>query len=153
MQFETLLAPRRVQHGVEGVSKKRVLETIANIIATDLPSLNADTLFRSLIAREKLGSTGLGHGIAIPHCRIASCESTIGALIVLSNPIDFDAIDGAPVDVIFTLMVPEEANSEHLQTLAKLAELFQQEDFRAALRTAGSNELLYSRVNAYLATK
>ena len=153
MQFESLLAPRRVQQGVEGISKKRVLETIANIIASDIPSLDADTLFRSLVAREKLGSTALGHGIAIPHCRVANCEKTIGALIVLTAPIDFDAIDGAPVDVIFTLMVPEQANSEHLQTLAKLAELFQQASFRAALRAADSNELLYSKVNEYLASQ
>lgn len=150
MQFETLLTPRRVQHGVEGVSKKRALEILANIIATDLPNLDADTLFRSLVAREKLGSTGLGHGIAIPHCRVANCENTIGALIVLTHPIDFDAIDGAPVDVIFSLMVPENADGEHLQTLAKLAELFQQDEFRSALRASESSELLYTRVSKYL---
>ncbi|MBB3169157.1 PTS sugar transporter subunit IIA [Simiduia aestuariiviva] len=150
MQFENLLAPRRVQHGVDGVSKKRALEILADLISNDIPSLSADDLFRSLVARERLGSTGLGHGIAIPHCRVAKCEATIGALIILSKPIDFDAIDGEPVDVIFSLMVPEEANGEHLQMLAKLAELFQQEDFRAQLRSADSDQLLYSRVVQHL---
>lgn len=150
MQFESLLALRRVKHGVEAISKKRSLEILANLVAADVPTLEANDLFRRLIARERLGSTGLGFGIAIPHCRVANCEQTIGALIVLNKPVDFDAIDGEPVDVIFSLMVPENADSDHLQTLAKLAELFQQPSFRAELRNAGSDELLYSRVHAHL---
>ncbi|UTA48816.1 PTS sugar transporter subunit IIA [Simiduia sp. 21SJ11W-1] len=150
MQFENLLAPRRVQHGVDGVSKKRALEILADLISNDIPSLAADDLFRSLVARERLGSTGLGHGIAIPHCRVANCEATTGALITLSHSIDFDAIDGEPVDVIFALLVPEDADGDHLQTLARLAELFQREEFREELRSAGSDQLLYSRVVQHL---
>lgn len=144
MPFDTLLAPRRVRRGVDGISKKRTLEYLANVIAEDQPGMDADSLFRALIGREKLGSTGLGHGIAIPHARVGQCQGTVGALLVLNQPVDFDAIDGEPVDIVFALLVPEDATGDHLQTLAKLAELFQQPAFRDSLRRADSDQALYT---------
>ncbi len=146
MQIQTFLAPRRTLCGVEGGSKKRVLHTLAQHIADDLPTLDADELFSRLIARERLGSTGLGHGIAIPHCRIENCTGTVGALITLDQPVDFDAIDGEPVDIVFALLVPEEAHDDHLQTLATLAGLFSDAEFRQQLRDCKSDEDLYHRV-------
>jgi len=143
MQIQSILAPRRTLCGVEGGSKKRTLEILANQIAQDIPTLNADDLFRRLIARERLGSTGLGHGIAIPHCRIENCTGTVGALIKLQKPVDFDAIDGEPVDIVFALLVPEEATDDHLQILATLAGLFSDQAFRKQLRRANSDEELY----------
>lgn len=143
MQLQTILAPRRTLCGVQGSSKKRILDILARQIAQDIPTLNADDLFRSLVARERLGSTGLGHGIAIPHCRIENCTGTVGALIKLSEPIDFDAIDGEPVDIIFALLVPEEACDDHLQTLATLAGMFSDASFRNQLRQAQTDEDLY----------
>ena len=144
MQISSILTPRRTQFKVPGDSKKRVLETLAKLIADDLPILNADELFRRLIARERLGSTGIGKGIAIPHCRIENCVSTVGALITLDKPVDYDAIDGEPVDIVFAMLVPEEAHDEHLQTLASLAEMLSQPDYLASLRSAGSDQTLYN---------
>lgn len=143
MDVSLILSPRRVLCGAQGISKKRTLETLAQFIAEDIPTLDADELFRNLIAREKLGSTGIGQGIAIPHCRLKNCTGTVGALITLQEPIDFDAIDGKPVDIIFALLVPEEANDEHLQTLAGLAERLSQTSYRESLRKAKDATSLY----------
>ncbi|MGD8174624.1 PTS IIA-like nitrogen regulatory protein PtsN [Marinimicrobium sp. ARAG 43.8] len=143
MDIKTILSPSRTLCGIEGVSKKRALEILANTIAEDVPAIDADDLFRRLVARERLGSTGIGHGIAIPHCRVSHCDRTIGALITLKEPINFDAIDSEPVDVLFAMLVPENAHGEHLQTLASLASLLNEADFRTRLREADGNEALY----------
>lgn len=143
MDIKTIITPGRTLCGIEGVSKKRALEILANTIAEDVPAIDADDLFRRLIARERLGSTGIGHGIAIPHCRVSNCEGTIGALITLKEPIEFDAIDSEPVDVLFAMLVPENAHSEHLQTLASLASKLNDGEFRTHLRAAETNEALY----------
>ena len=79
MQIQSLISPKRTLCGVEGGSKKRALELLANTIAQDIPDIDADELFRRLIGRERLGSTGIGHGIAIPHCRVEHCTGTVGA--------------------------------------------------------------------------
>lgn len=143
MDIKNIITPGRTLCGIEGVSKKRALEILASTIAEDVPAIDADDLFRRLIARERLGSTGIGHGIAIPHCRVGNCEGTIGALITLKAAIDFDAIDGEPVDVLFAMLVPDHAQDEHLQTLASLAGLLNEADFRARLRGADSDQSLY----------
>lgn len=143
MQIQNLITPGRTLCGVEGGSKKRALELLANTIAQDIPDIDADDLFRRLIGRERLGSTGIGHGIAIPHCRAEHCNGTVGALITLVDPIDFDAIDSQPVDILFAMLVPEDAHSEHLQTLAALAAALNNADYRQSLRAAKSNDALY----------
>lgn len=144
MQIESLLTASRTLCNIEGVSKKRVLEILANTIAQDIPSIDADDLFRRLIARERLGSTGIGHGIAIPHCRVENCTSVTGALITLTQPIDFDSIDSEPVDILFAMLVPEDAHGEHLQNLAALAEALSNGDFREQLRRAETDSALYA---------
>ena len=143
MQLKTILTPGRTFCGVPGSSKKRVLENIALSICKDTTSLNPNQLFDRLIARERLGSTGLGQGIAIPHCRLGSCHSVIGTLIKLEQPVDFDAIDSQPVDLLFVLLVPEQATDEHLKVLAMLAELFSNQEFCHQLRAATDNHSLY----------
>lgn len=143
MLIQQLLTPGRALCGLQGGSKKRILEITSQLIAEQNPGMEADTIFSGLLGREKLGSTGIGDGVAIPHCRLANCPEALGYLITLDTAIDFDAIDGKPVDLLFTLVVPEEACEEHLQTLAAAAELFSQEKVRQALRAATSNEALY----------
>lgn len=143
MQINEIITPGRTLCGIEGVSKKRALELLASTIAEDVPTIDADDLFRRLIARERLGSTGIGHGIAIPHCRVENCSGTIGALITLKDPIDFDAIDGEPVSILFAMLVPEQAMDEHLQTLASLAGALNDADFRQRLREADSDDALF----------
>ena len=103
-------------------------------------------LFRS--AREKLGSTGFGNGIAIPHCRLIGCTSPISAVIHLASAVDFDAIDGEPVDLLFVLLVPEEATDEHLELLRQIASIFEQDDVRERLRNAPDSTALYQAVLA-----
>ncbi|OUR62466.1 PTS IIA-like nitrogen-regulatory protein PtsN [Bermanella sp. 47_1433_sub80_T6] len=138
-----ILTLERTQLGAQCSSKKRVIEYVANFLADKIPDAQADDLYEHLIAREKLGSTGIGEGIAIPHSRLSECEDTLGALFVLENPIDFDAIDRVPVDIVFVLLVPTEATEQHLQTLSMLAQKFSQQSFRDSLRQANDSDELY----------
>ena len=141
--LENILTPARSRVNVPGGSKKRVLEFIAQLFAEDQPEIDPDILFDSLIAREKLGSTGFGNGIAIPHCRLAGCTSPMGAILHLDSPVDFDAIDGAPVDLLFVLLVPETATDEHLALLRQIAALFDSDQLRDRLRHAPDSQTLY----------
>ncbi|WP_286237291.1 PTS IIA-like nitrogen regulatory protein PtsN [Neptuniibacter halophilus] len=147
MQVNELLTPSSTLCGLEGGSKKRILEVIAEQIAEQHPELDSSSIFNGLHGREKLGSTGIGDGVAIPHCRLADCQDAIGFLIKLDAAVDFDAIDSKPVDLLFALVVPEDATSEHLQTLASIAELFSQEEVRAALREVQNDKDLFETVN------
>ncbi|GAB5498086.1 MAG: PTS IIA-like nitrogen regulatory protein PtsN [Pseudohongiellaceae bacterium] len=143
MQVEDILTPERCHCRVAGVSKKRILTIISEYLAQDCGPLTADKVFAALMAREQLGSTGVGHGIALPHCRVSKCPGIIGMLITLDEPVDYDAIDGKPVDILFALIVPEEETDEHVKTLANLAELFNDEDFCYTLRQTQDDEDLY----------
>lgn len=143
MKLKNILTPERTLCGAHSTSKKRVLEEIAQFISRDVAALDANELFAQLLARERLGSTGLGHGVAIPHCRVANCSTIVGALLTLDKAIDFEAPDDEPVDVLFALIVPEEARDEHLEALATIAEMFNDPDFRQRLRAAASSNDLF----------
>jgi PTS system nitrogen regulatory IIA component len=149
MQLEDILTPERCLCKIEGVSKKRLLTNISQMIADDIGNVETDAIFNALMGREQLGSTGLGKGIAIPHCRVATCNDIIGALVTLKEPIDFDAIDGKPVDILFFLLVPEQQNDEHIKTLAGLATLFNDDDFCFTLRHTDDAEDLYNIAITY----
>ncbi|MEO0442519.1 MAG: PTS IIA-like nitrogen regulatory protein PtsN [Pseudomonadota bacterium] len=145
MDISSILSLDCVLYKQQCNSKKRILETIASHLCDQHPALDPGNVFSALIAREKLGSTGIGHGIAIPHCRIKGCTNTIGVLVTLEKPIDFNSIDNEPVDIIFVLIVPEEQNQDHLQTLASLAEVFSDNVRLSRLRQAnGAQELYHS---------
>ena len=146
ISIEQILTPGRSLVNVLGGSKKRVLEQIASLVARDLPDLDAQDIFESLIAREKLGSTGFGNGIAIPHCRLSGCTTPICAVLRLETPVDFDAIDGVPVDLLFVLLVPEAATDAHLELLRQIASMLNRSDVRDSLRMAQSSEKLYQLV-------
>ncbi|MBC3951496.1 MULTISPECIES: PTS IIA-like nitrogen regulatory protein PtsN [Pseudomonas] len=146
IRLENILTPGRSLVNVPGGSKKKVLEQIANLIGREVPDLDSQVVFESLVAREKLGSTGFGNGIAIPHCRLKGCESPISALLHLNAPVDFDAIDGAPVDLLFVLLVPEAATDAHLELLRQIASMLDRKEVRERLRSAASNEALYQVV-------
>ncbi len=146
MKITDVLTPAMTQCDLPGGSKKRVLENLSTFFTEQLggDSEQTDTLFHSLVARERLGSTGIGEGIAIPHCRAPGFKRIHGCLIKLSDPVDFDALDDQPVDLIFALVVPEEKNDEHLATLARVAALLQDESSRQSLRQCNSNEELFN---------
>lgn len=138
-----ILTPARTVCRAPGISKKRLFEAVAKIVCEDQLSLSYDRVLDHLIAREKLGSTGLGQGIAIPHCRVSDCTEPLGALLTLAEPIPFDAPDDQPVDLLFVLLVPEEAHQQHLDILATVARLFSQAEFCERLRAARDNRVLY----------
>lgn len=119
-------------------SKKKALENLSEILSESLMSAPAEQIFEHLVARERLGSTGLGAGVALPHSRLADIQEPIGALITLATPIDYDSPDEQPVDIIFCLLVPEDANEEHLKLLAELAELFTEANMCDQIRDATS---------------
>ena len=146
MNIKSLLSPDCVLFKHQCASKKRLLETIASHLCDHNTNLDPSNVFSALIARERLGSTGLGMGIAIPHCRIADCTQTIGVLVSLATPIDFNALDSEPVDIIFVLVVPENGHKDHLQTLAAIAETFSDKGCLQRMRESKSAQELYDIV-------
>lgn len=142
MWIYKLLTPLGTCCNLEAGSKKMALEQAAKLVEAQYPELDASVVFNGLHAREKLGSTGMGEGVAIPHCRLAECKAASGYILKLSTPIDFDAIDGQAVDLLFVLVVPEEETTEHLETLAAIASIFRQAEARDELRnTSNATEL------------
>jgi len=142
MRVADIIEPSRVRVGVPAASKKAVLELLAELVAEGADALPPAEVFDGLVARERLGSTGLGHGVAIPHCRVGGMQSARGALVRTSAPVEFEAIDGSPVDLFFALAVPQQATQEHLDLLAELAAMFSDETFAARLRGgSGASEL------------
>jgi PTS system nitrogen regulatory IIA component len=142
MDITSLLSPSTIFCKQESTSKKRVLEDISEHVGDSFPELSANSVFSALISREKLGSTGIGNGIAIPHCRISECKDITAMLITLQRGIDFDAIDNEKVDVIFVLIVPEDANDNHLRTLASIAEKLSDETILHKMRQAQDAQAL-----------
>lgn len=120
-------------------SKKRLFEEAGLLLERESSLSHAD-VFECLFAREKLGSTGLGQGVAIPHGRHASVKQATGAFIRTREPVGFDAPDGKPVSLVFILLVPENTTGEHLEVLSKLAGKFSQKSIRESLMTVASAE-------------
>jgi PTS system nitrogen regulatory IIA component len=127
-----ILPPGNILLDTESTSKKRMFERIGMLFENN-QQLARSQVFDSLFAREKLGSTGLGQGVAIPHGRIAKLRDATAAFIKTSHPIPFDSPDGQPVNLIFVLLVPERANDLHLQILGELAQMFSDAQFRNRL--------------------
>jgi len=145
MDIDSILVPERTICSLRASSKKRAFELAAKHINQSAPHLETGDVYRGLIEREKLGSTAIGDGIAIPHCRLEGCNSITGSLFVLEDPIDFLAHDDEPVNIMFVLLVPASETTEHLATLGMLAERFQINRYRKDLITAKNNKELYER--------
>jgi PTS system nitrogen regulatory IIA component len=133
-QISQLLPLENIVLDLDASSKKRVFEH-AGLVFENNQGVASSTVFDSLFSREKLGSTGLGQGIAIPHGRVKGLQKACGAFIRLANPIPFDS-DGEPVSMFFILLVPEQATEQHLQILSELAERFSEQSCRETLSTA-----------------
>ncbi|MCO6441485.1 MAG: PTS IIA-like nitrogen regulatory protein PtsN [Nitrococcus mobilis] len=146
MNVVNLLVPERIRCGVHVTSKKRSLEVLSVLLAQTEGGPTDRTIFEHLIGRERLGSTGLGKGVALPHARVDGISETRGALIRLDQPVDFDAIDKQPVDLLFALIVPKHFTDEHLRVLAALAELFSDHAFCERLRSSQSVEEMYQHI-------
>lgn len=146
LTIKTILAPELALCRIPATSKKRILEFIAGEVNKHLPDLDEVQIFNKLVARERLGSTGIGQGIAIPHCRLDDCTKVTGVMLTLEEGVNFDAIDNQPVDLLFALIVPKEATSEHLELLSQLAEKFNDRGFCNKLRQCTDNAMLYQRM-------
>jgi PTS system nitrogen regulatory IIA component len=132
-----LLPESNVLIDLDVSSKKRVFEQVGLLFENN-NSIARSQVFDSLFAREKLGSTGLGQGIAIPHGRIKGLKDAVGGVVRTSQPIPFDAPDGQNVSIIFVLLVPDRATDQHLQILSELAQMFSDKAFREQLLAAPS---------------
>jgi len=138
MLISDLLSPERIRLDVQSGSKKRLLELISEELARNTDEFSKREIFESLCARERMGSTGLGKGVAIPHGRVKGSRHVQASFIRLKKPVPFDAVDGEPVDLLFCLAVPEDCGEDHLRLLAQVAELFSDPDMLRELREADS---------------
>lgn len=129
-------------------SKKRLFEQ-AGLLFENRDGIARSVVFDSLLARERLGSTGLGQGVAIPHGRIKGLKDAQGALLRLAQPVPFDAPDGDPVSLVFVLLVPEKATEKHLQILSELAQMFSDKALRGAMAHAPDAAALHQLVTAW----
>ncbi|ASU23105.1 PTS IIA-like nitrogen regulatory protein PtsN [Vibrio qinghaiensis] len=142
MQLSEVLSLDCTKSAVQCTSKKRALEIISEI-AAEHSGQNSTELFECMLSREKMGSTGIGNGIAIPHARMTNSDRAIAVLLQCEEPIEFDAIDNRPVDLLFALLVPEDQCKEHLKTLACMAERLNDKQVLKQLRSAQSDQELY----------
>jgi PTS system nitrogen regulatory IIA component len=145
LALQQLLNPNHLLLGFEVTSKKRLFEEIGFLFERTA-KLSRSLVTDSLFARERLGSTGLGFGVAIPHGRIKGLKEPLVAVLQLKTPIGFDAADGAPVELVFALLVPENATQKHLDLLAEIAELLGDESKRETLKAAASIEALLAPI-------
>ncbi len=137
-----LLSPGRILASVRISSKKRLLELISTTLAEKNKDLNAREIFESLCAREHLGSTALGNGVAIPHGRINNTEGVEALFLKLNKPLPYDADDGEPVDLVFALTVPKHCTEDHSKLLSSIADRFSEPELLEQLRNAEDvNEL------------
>lgn len=146
IELSELLNPSRIGCQCDIRSKKRALQTLAELLAPsvseglDEDDMSDMDIFDALITRERLGSTALGHGVALPHSRLANIDKPIAAMITLSDGVDYEATDDQPVDLLVGLLVPEHCNDEHLKILADLARRFSDDYFREEVRAFGIDE-------------
>lgn len=152
IDIRNILDPQCTKVSVEASSRKRSLEIASDLLASTYPELPARALFDELLARERLGSTGLGEGVAIPHCRMP-CRQIRAACLALGRPVEYDAADGLPVDLLFVIVVPPEETNAHLELLAGLASLFRVPENRTALRRTRSDADLYDRLVGLFASQ
>ncbi|EJL6473241.1 PTS IIA-like nitrogen regulatory protein PtsN [Vibrio cholerae] len=143
MQLSEVLSLDCTKSAVQCSSKKRALEIISEIAALHTGQ-NATELFECMLSREKMGSTGIGNGIAILHARMSDSENAVAVLLQCEEPIEFDSIDNRPVDLLFALLVPEDQCKEHLKTLACMAERLNDKQILKQLRNAASDQELYN---------
>jgi PTS system nitrogen regulatory IIA component len=144
-----LLPPSNILLDLDITSKKRMFEQ-AGLLFENNQGVARSLVFDSLFARERLGSTGLGQGVAIPHGRIKGLKEAVGAFVRLAQPVPFDAPDGKPVNLVFLLLVPEQATEQHLQTLSELAQMLSDRDLREKLATGADASALHQHITAWL---
>lgn len=147
-QISKILPAENILPALDASSKKRVFEQ-AGLLFENHQGIARATVYDALFAREKLGSTGLGQGVAIPHGRIKNLKEPLGALMRLANPVPFESPDGHPVSLLFVLLVPEAATERHLQLLSELAQMFSDRGLRDKLRDAADAAALHEAIRTW----
>ena len=143
MEIEDLLAAENVLADFRASSKKQTIQALSRKLADGL-GLDPRTVFEKLLERERLGSTGVGKGVAIPHARIEGLDRIVGLFARLASPIDFDSVDDQPVDIVFMLLAPVDAGADHLKALARISRLLRDEKTLAKLRVTADAGALYA---------
>jgi nitrogen PTS system EIIA component len=140
------LTPEAVAPGVRASGKKQLLQELSTQ-AAPLAGLEERQVFETLLQRERLGSTGIGDGIAIPHGKIPGLARLFGLIARLERPVDFEAIDGQPVEIVFLLLAPEGAGADHLKALARVARVLREPGIRDRIRAARDANAIYAVLN------
>jgi PTS system nitrogen regulatory IIA component len=143
MTLTELLSPQAVLPSLRVTSKKQVLQELARK-ASEMTGLQERAVFEVLVERERLGTTGVGHGIAIPHGKLAALDRLYGVFARLEHPVDFDSIDEQPVDLVFLLLAPETAGADHLKALARVSRLLRDRGICEKLRGTDSADAIYA---------
>ena len=143
-----ILSPSHVAVDLQASSKKRLFEQ-AGLLFENLDGIARSMVYESLFAREKLGSTGLGQGVAIPHGRIKGLKEALGAFLRLQQPVPFESPDGNPVSLVFVFLVPEKATEKHLQILSELAQMFSDKPLREAMMQAADAAALHALITSW----
>ncbi|WP_299684453.1 PTS sugar transporter subunit IIA [uncultured Tateyamaria sp.] len=143
MNFETLLKPEAVKVVTSATSKKRLLHEVGDLMEVAY-GVTGGLVVEALLAREALGPTGVGHGVALPHARLDGINDVMGAFVLLDKPIDFDSVDRQPVDIAFALFAPEEAGVEHLKALALVSRTLRDSSICGKLRANPDASTLYT---------
>lgn len=143
MEIADLIDSRSVLADLRVSTKKQALQDLADR-AADLTGLDARKIFETILGRERLGTTGVGQGVAIPHGRLPDLDKLFGLFVHLDSPIDFDSVDDQPVDLIFMLLAPETAGADHLKALAKISRLLRNKEMCEKLRGCNSNDALFA---------
>lgn len=143
MHFNDIIKPESIIPSLKVSSKKQALQELANCAAI-ITSIQERDIFDVLIERERLGTTGVGNGVAIPHGKLPELKNLQGFFARLENPINFDSIDDRPVDLIFLLLAPEEAGADHLKALAKVSRILRDEKMCEKLRGSNSSEAIFA---------
>jgi len=143
MQLTDFIGDKAIFPNLKAGSKKQLLQELA-VRAGEITQLDSRQIFESLLQREKLGSTGLGRGIAIPHGKFPQLDKVYGFFGRLSQPVDFDAVDGEPVDLVFLLLAPESAGADHLKALARISRLLRDNSIVKKLRGTEDSHGLYA---------
>ncbi len=143
MDLSDLLVIDAILPRLKSANKKQALQEMATKAAA-LTGRDERDIFETLMQREKLGSTGVGHGVAIPHGKLAGFDRLVGVFALLDRPIDFDSLDGEPVDIMFLLLAPESAGADHLKALARIARVLRDDETAAKLRAADDAAAMYA---------
>ncbi len=146
MTLQNILTLACTECAVPANSKKHILETICNIAADQTDQHDCSSLLESLLNREKMGSTGIGNGIAIPHGKVAHMSKAIAILLTTEKAVNFDAIDNKPVDIFICLFVPQDCTQEHLETLQSIAKLFSERKIAKQIRKCTNKQALFSLI-------